>query len=196
VGSSTSGINGDIVVNDDFTVGFDPAGSFAGVFLGNLSGTTGKTLTLIPNSVAIYGNTVTNSRIRVYGANITDNGNLALDPGDGSASVGNPMLTFAPYSGSGSQTYNGVISGTGAFMQKGTITYLNGPNTYSGGTYAVSAAIGLGSDSDSTPNYGPIGSGPLFLTVDSTTTPNWQRAGFRRQRSSQHCKSDSISHGN
>jgi hypothetical protein len=172
-GSASSGINGDIVVNDDFTTLFDTAGDFAGVFLGNLSGTAGKTLTLLPNSVWYYGQTVTNSRVRVYGDNTTYNGNLALDPGDSSASPGNPLLIFAPYSGSGSQTYNGVISGTGAFMQKSkNVTYLNGANIYSGGTFLVIgvAPLALGSDSDSTPTYGPIGTGPLLLVPDSNTS--------------------------
>jgi autotransporter-associated beta strand protein len=158
-GSATLGLNGDIVSADDFTIWIDGTGSFAGVFLGNLSGTAGKTLTLIPNPL----NTITNDRIRVLGANTTNNANLALN---------SPLITFASYNTSGSQTYNGVISGGGAFMQKGTITYFNGPNTYSGGTFPVSAAIALGIDSVGFPTVtsGPIGTGPLLLTVDSTTT--------------------------
>jgi fibronectin-binding autotransporter adhesin len=160
-GSASSGISGNIIVNDDFTILLDALGSFSGVFLGNLSGTVGKTLTLLPNN-ALTGNSVTNNRVRVYGINTTNNANLLLD---------DPLLTFAPYNTSGSQTYNGVISGSGAIMEKGATTYLNnGANTYSGGTFPVSGAIGLGSDSDSTPTHGPIGTGPLFLTVDSTTT--------------------------
>jgi autotransporter-associated beta strand protein len=157
-GSASSGINGDIIVADDFTIMFDGLGAYAGVFLGNLSGTVGKTLTLVPNP----SNTSTNDRIRVYGANTTDNANLALDA----------LITLAPYNASGSQTYNGVISGGGAIMEKGTTTYLNGANTYSGGTFPVSGAIGLGIDSVGSPvvTSGPVGTGPLFLTVDSTTT--------------------------
>ena len=157
-GSASLGINGDVIVADDFTIQFDGTGSYAGVFLGNLSGTAGKTLTLIPNP----SNTSTNERIRIYGAATTNNANLALN---------SPLITFAPYNGSGSQTYNGVISGGGAIMEKGTLTYLNGTNTYSGGTFPVSGAIGLGIDSAGNPvTNGPVGTGPLYLTVDSTTT--------------------------
>jgi autotransporter-associated beta strand protein len=157
-GGGSSGINGDIVVADDFTIQFDGRGSYSGVFLGNLSGTAGKTLTLIPDPL----NTTTNDRIRVYGANTTYNANLLLN---------SPLIIFTPYNSIGSQTYNGVISGSGAFMQKGTTTYLNGANTYSGGTFPVSGAIGLGIDSVGNPvTSGPVGTGPLFLTIDSTTT--------------------------
>ena len=158
-GSATVGINGDIVSADDFTIEIDGTGSFAGVFLGNLSGTPTKTLTLMPNPL----NTTTNDRIRAFGANTIDNANLAIN---------SPLITFASYNSAGSQTYNGVISGTGSFMQKGTTTYFNGPNTYSGGTFPVSAAIALGIDSVGSPvvTSGPVGTGPFLLTVDSTTT--------------------------
>lgn len=155
-GGGSSGINGDIVVADDFTIQFDGLGSYSGVFLGNLSGTAGKTLTLVPDPL----NTTTNDRIRIYGANTTYNAKLALAS----------LIIFTPYNSSGSQTYNGVISGDGGIMEKGTITYLNGANTYSGGTFPVSGTIGLGIDSVGNPvTSGPVGTGPLFLTVDSTT---------------------------
>ena len=160
-GSASSGIVGDVIVANDFTIQYDGLGAFATVFLSNLSGTSGKTLTIVPS--ATVANTTTNNRVRVYGGNTTYDANLFLN---------DPLLTFASYNSSGSQTYNGVISGSGAFMQKGTITYLNGANTYSGGTFPVSAAIALGSDSVGFPavTSGPIGTGPLLLTVDSTTT--------------------------
>jgi autotransporter-associated beta strand protein len=158
-GSASTGIQGDVNVLNNGTIQFDATGSYAGVLLANLSGTAGKTLTLIPNP----SNTTTNDRIRVYGVNTTNNANLALN---------SSLITFAPYNASGSQTYNGVISGGGAIMEKGTTTYLNGANTYSGGTFPVSGAIGLGIDSVGSPvvTSGPVGTGPLFLTVDSTTT--------------------------
>jgi hypothetical protein len=66
-----------------------------------------------------------------------------------------------------------VISGSGAFMQKGIFSYLNGPNTYTGGTYPAAGAIGLGISSVGSGNSvssGPIGTGPLLLMPDSTTT--------------------------
>jgi autotransporter-associated beta strand protein len=158
-GGASSGINGDIVVADDFTIQFDGLGAYSGVLYGNLSGTAGKTLTLTEDTV---NNTTTNNRVRVYGTNTTYDAKLVLGS----------LITLAPYNSLGSQTYNGVISGGGAIMEKGTTTYLNGANTYSGGTFPVSGAIGLGIDSVGSPvvTSGPIGTSPLFLTVDSTTT--------------------------
>jgi autotransporter-associated beta strand protein len=156
-GSASSGINGDIVVADDFTIQFDGLGTFSGVFLGNLSGTAGKTLTFIPNP----GNTTTNQRVRVYGVNTTNNANLLLN---------GSVLSLAPYNPSGSQTYNGVISGTGALIERGNFTILNGPNTYSGGTTPTTGTIGFGIDSSPTVGTvvsGPIGTGPLIVAPET-----------------------------
>ena len=56
-------------------------------------------------------------------------------------------------------------------MQKNNTTYLNGANTYSGGTTPAAGAIGLGIDSVGAPvTSGPIGTGPLLLINDSTTS--------------------------
>jgi autotransporter-associated beta strand protein len=158
-GSASSGIAGNINVADDFTILVDPTNnSFSGVFLGDLSGTANKTLT-ITNGTANTGGLY---RVRAYGNNTVYNANLNL---------ANSAILFAPYSSANNQTYTGVISGPGAFMEKGTITYLNGPNTYSGGTYPAQGAIGLGSSSVGSPvTSGPIGTGPLFLAPDSTTS--------------------------
>ncbi|HEV2694643.1 MAG TPA: hypothetical protein VG347_17240 [Verrucomicrobiae bacterium] len=157
-GSATTGINGDVNVTDDYTIQFDTTGSFAGVFLGNLAGTTGKTLTLKPS------NTSGANRYRVYGANTVDNGNINLF---------DSSVLLAPYQGSGTQTYNGIISGPGAMMHKGTVTYFNNANTYSGGMNLSTGTVGLGIDSaggtDTSVTSGPIGKGPLLLTIDSTT---------------------------
>jgi autotransporter-associated beta strand protein len=159
VGTATSGINGNINVADNFTIQFDATGTFAGVLFGDLSGTVSKTLSLVPNVI----NTSTNERVRAFGTNTTYNANLYLDP----------LITFAPYATSGSQSYNGVISGGGSFEQKGNFTYLNGPNTYSGGTLLINGVgpLGLGGNSVGNPvTSGPIGTGPLFVTLDSTST--------------------------
>ena len=152
------GINGGIVTADDFDIIVDSGGTYGTVFLGDFSGTANKTLTLSPGAT---NNTVT-CRIRAYGASTVDNANIDL--------AGSVML-FAPYQTSGSQSYNGVISGSGALMQKAsTITYLNGQNTYTGGTYVPAGTLGLGSSSVGNITSGPIGTGPLYLAVDSTTT--------------------------
>ena len=155
-GNATTGINGDIIVQDDFTIMYDANSAFGAVFLGNLAGTPGKTLTLTHNN-----SSPTTSRVRVYGGNTHFAANIVIN---------NPETTFASYQTSGTQTYDGVISGTGAFMQKGTTTYLNAANTYSGATIPATGAIGLGTNSvGSTPDSGPIGTGPLYLTIDSTS---------------------------
>lgn len=158
-GSASLGINGDIVVNGNFTIQFDGLGTYSGVLNGNLSGTPGKTLTLTQDPV---NNTSTNNRIRIAGTNTVFNANLVLGS----------LIILAPYNTLGSQTYNGVISGGGAIIEKGIVTYLNNTNTYSGGTMPSAGAIGLGTNSIGSPptiTSGPIGTGPLLLMIDSTT---------------------------
>jgi autotransporter-associated beta strand protein len=156
-GSANAGIQGTVVVKDDFNINYDAASAYGAVLLGDLSGTAGKTLTFTYNNA---GGGV--SRIRFYGTNTVFDGNLNLV---------DYRTLLASYQGSGSQTYNGEISGGGAFMQKGTITYLNGPNTYAGGTYPAQGVIGLGRNSTGNPvTVGPLGTGPILLAPDSTTT--------------------------
>ena len=160
-GSASSGIEGDVIVADDFTMLPDAEGSFGLVFLGNLSGTSGKTLTFNPGP----NNGDTNSiRIRVYGSTTVCDANIDLN---------NSEFLFAPYASSGSETYNGVISGVGAVMQKGSLSYLNAQNTYTGGTFPASGTIALGVSSEGpagAPTSGPLGTGPIILMPDSTTT--------------------------
>jgi fibronectin-binding autotransporter adhesin len=156
-GSATAGIAGDIVIQDDFSISYDANSAFGAVFLGNLSGTAGKTLTINHNN-----NSPTTSRVRIFGTNTACAANILLN---------NPETTFASYQATGVQSYDGVISGSGSLMQKGTLTYLNGANTYSGGTIPATGAFGLGRDSAGSPvTSGPIGTGPLLLTVDSTSS--------------------------
>ena len=160
-GSATTGIEGTVNVNDNFTFLLDIEQSFSLVMLGNLSGTSGKTLTISPGP----GNMDTNQiRVRLYGGTTTYNGNLNLT---------DPNILFASYQASGTQTFNGVISGSGGFMQKGITSQFNGANTYSGGAYPAQGAIGMGLSSVGTwPSLssGPLGTGPILLTVDSTTS--------------------------
>ncbi len=161
-GGDTIRLPGDIIVQDDFTILYDPAtNAYGAVFNGNLSGITGKTLTLTNNNDA----GITPSRVRIYGASTVYNGNLNL---------ADSKTLWATYQPSGSQIYNGVISGGGALMQKSSssITYLNGTNTYSGGTYPVTGTIAVGLDSTGpagAPTSGPLGTGPILLTIDSGT---------------------------
>lgn len=142
-GSATLGIPGDVAVKDDFTIQFDGSGSFAGVILGNLSGTAGKTLTLAPQNIA---NT---NRFRVYGSSFTFDANIALNPNGNPTTVAQYDGTvLAPYQASpGIQTYNGVISGNGGIIQRGSgTTILNGANTFAGGTSLTTGSVGVGNN--------------------------------------------------
>ncbi|HEY1787645.1 MAG TPA: immunoglobulin domain-containing protein [Verrucomicrobiae bacterium] len=160
-GTTSSGIEGNLVVADDFKILADADSTFAVVLLGNLSGTSGKTLTFSPGPSNADTNQI---RIRAFGNNTVDNANLALT---------DPNILFASYQSSGSQIYNGIISGPGGFMQKGTLSYLNGLNTFSGGVFPAQGAIGLGVSSTGpagAPTAGAAGTGPILLQPDSTTS--------------------------
>lgn len=160
--SSSTGINSDLIVADDANIVLDPVDTSFGIVLnGNLSGTTGKTLTIDHGANGAGTNA---TRIRINGTNTVYNANLNLN---------DSTFVWSPSQASGSQTYVGVISGTGKILQKSGTTYLNGANTYSGGTIPAAGAIGLGRDSSGpagSPTDGPIGTGPLLLINDSTTT--------------------------
>jgi fibronectin-binding autotransporter adhesin len=156
VGSASLGFPGNVAVNDDFTMQFDGNGTFAGVFLGTLSGNAGKTLTLNPR---IEGTT---NRVRVYGANLTMDANIAIDPNGSPVTMAQYNgMTLASYQSSpDSQTYNGTISGTGGLIQRASgNTILNAANTYSGGTTVTTGAIGIG-------NNQALGSGAIILAPE------------------------------
>lgn len=159
--SSSTSINSDLIVADDASIVLDPNdNSFAMVLNGNLSGTASKTLTI---NHGANGTGTNATRIRINGTSSVYDANLVLNDVD---------FVWSP-SGSGSQTYNGVISGAGKILQKNGTTYLNGANTYSGGTMPAAGSIGLGRDSSGpagSPIDGPLGTGPLLLINDSTTT--------------------------
>lgn len=159
-GSATSGFQGPFIVADDFTNYYDVVNAFAGVFLSDLSGTSGKTLALAPSPTNPKTNTI---RIRAFGGNTVYNANLNLT---------DSHILLASYQSSGSQVYNGVVSGPGAFMEKGTTTTFNGNNTYSGGTFPAQGAIGIGASSAIVGGVpvGGLGTGPILLVPDSTTS--------------------------
>jgi fibronectin-binding autotransporter adhesin len=164
-GSASLGLNGDVTVADDFRMQIDGTGSYATVFFGDLSGTAGKTLTLDPKDLT------TTNRIRAYGTATTMNANIVLNgPVTSQAQYNGTVL--AAYGGSGSQVYNGVISGNGGFISRANgTTVFNGANTYSGGTTPTAGAIGFGIDSvGTTPDSGPIGTGPLNLAPEVPNT--------------------------
>lgn len=152
-GSATLGIVGDVNVKDDFTIQFDGTGSFAGVFLGNIAGDTGKTLTLSPL------NTGTVSRYRVYGTNTVYNANLVLNGATSDQAQYNGTV-LAAYGANGIQTFNGVISGDGGVIQRGgAILTLNGNNTFAGGTTPTTGTIAVGHDN-------ALGIGPINVAPE------------------------------
>lgn len=152
-----TGIPGDVIVNDDFTIQFDGTGTFAGLIVGNISGTAGKTLTLKPLTSAAI------NRYRLYGTNTVCNANINLvGMTTDQAQYGGTLI--APYGGSGTQIYNGVISGDGGFIQRGNCTtYLNAANTYAGGSSFTAGAVGLGHNN-------ALGVGPINLTPENGGT--------------------------
>jgi autotransporter-associated beta strand protein len=163
-GAATVGVKGDVNVQDDFTIQYDGNGSFATVFLGNLGGAPGKTLTLNPLSLT------TTNRIRVYGTATTCDANLVIN-GPSTTEAAYYGTTFAPYHGSGSQIYNGVISGAGGVIQRaGGLTVLAGQNTYTGGTTPTTGTIGFGANTVGAVTSGPIGTGPLYLNPEAPNT--------------------------
>jgi fibronectin-binding autotransporter adhesin len=166
-GGASSGIVGDIVVNNDSTIQYDALGSYAAVFLANLSGNQNATLTLL--EYVYNAGSGTNNRVRIYGTGMTNdvviNPKIVLNDSD---------TVLAPYNTGGVQVYNGVISGAGTVEEKGYAIF-NAANTYTGGNpggmYLAAGNTGLGVNSDGSPGSvtdGPLGTGALLLWVDST----------------------------
>ncbi len=168
---SSSIIPNDFVVLSNFTFIVDATNtSYGAQFSGDFSGTAGQTLTIEHKSNLGNGTngpwTIPFTRIRASGTNTVCNANLILGVS------GDTNFLWACYQSIGSQTYNGVISGGGSFIQKSGTTYLNGANTYSGWTTPAAGAIGLGTSTVGSPgaiSSGPIGSGTLMLFADSTS---------------------------
>ncbi len=153
-GSATVGIPNDLIVKDDATIQFDGTGTFAGVVLGNITGTAGKILTLKPQSTAIL------SRYRLYGTNTSTSVKLVIN-GNPSDQAQYNGTVFAYYGGSGSQSYNAEISGEAGFISRGNGTcYLNASNSYAGGSTFTAGTVGLGHDN-------ALGSGPINLTLEN-----------------------------
>ena len=176
-GGTSSGIAGDIVVNNDSTIQYDALGSYAAVLLGNLSGNPGATLTLVENG--LNAGSGTNNRVRIYSTGTTSN--VSINP---KIILNDSDTVLAPYNTGGSQIYNGVISGAGTVEEKGYAIF-NAANTYTGGNpggiYLAAGNTGLGVNSDGSPGSvtdGPLGTGALLLWVDSTGTSPANSAGI------------------
>ncbi len=154
-GNATTGLSNAVHVVADSTLQFDGVGTFATVLFNGLTGTAGKTLTVVHTASGP-------DRMRLYG-NFTYNGNLDLS-GAG--------IALAPYQATGDQVYNGVISGVGSIIQRGGgTTHLNGNNTYSGGTTNTNGRLSFGIDTTSSGGSvlsGPLGTGALILANEGT----------------------------
>ena len=134
--------------------------AYAVVLNGNLSGTAGKTLTINHGSL---GSGTNATRIRASGANTVYDANLNLN---------DSTFLWACYQASGSQTYNGVISGTGALMQKRQ-HHLSQRRQYLFRRHDACRWVPLAwgpIPSGDPVTSGPIGTGPLLLINDSTTS--------------------------
>ena len=120
-------------------------------------------LTLAPKSPYASGSI----RFRVYGTNTVCNASIVL-AGNTTDQAQSDGTVLANANASGTQTYNGIISGDGGFISRGTgVAILNGVNTYAGGTTPTAGAIGLG-------NNAALGTGPLNLAAE---TPNTTGSG-------------------
>lgn len=135
---------------------------------GSLSGTGGM--------LTFKNATAAGPTIRLTSTNLTFDRPLDLHLGD----LGGTRLLLACYNASGSQTFNGVISGGGSIERRTTSsttsgdTILNGNNTYSGGTLLREGGLGLGSSSvmtaPPTVDSGPLGTGTLTVDTNRATS--------------------------
>jgi hypothetical protein len=178
-GGATTGVNGniDVVSNGEFLV--DGAGSFATVFFGNITGSPTATLTLEPSTAgtatgAVLGNNSASTNFyRFYSTNIVCNANIFIDgPSTSQAQYNGDVMAL--YNASGSQVYNGVISGNGGvIIRGGGNDIFTGQNTYTGGTTPTTGTLGIGASSVGTPGSltsGPLGTGYLLVAPEAGGT--------------------------
>jgi fibronectin-binding autotransporter adhesin len=143
-----------------------------------LNVTSNSTITNGTGEIQFTGNSISGSsnatvtlmgiQMRFAGTNFTFNSGLDLQG----------SFVLRGYNITGTQTFNGVISGTGLYQRRwlssdatnnGT-TVFNGANTYSGGTLLREGGIGFGCDSVGTPGSlvsGPVGT--MGVTQDIAT---------------------------
>ncbi len=174
-GSATVGINGDVDVASNFTFLVDGTGSYATVFFGNFLGSSAATLTFEPAiGINPSGTAANTNRVRLYGTNTVCNANIFIDgPSTEQAQYNGCEIAF--YNATGTQKYNGVISGDGGVIQRGTgIAILDGQNTYTGGTTPTAGDLGVGANSEgatgSGVTSGPLGTGALLLAPEVPNT--------------------------
>jgi autotransporter-associated beta strand protein len=138
--------------------------------------TTGGTLTLA--NIATAANTSIID-VRFSGGGFTFSRPVVLNAGisTGSGTTAGSQISFFGTTAAGSVTFSNTISGTGSLRRtstndgEGGDTILSGANTYSGYTNLFGGFIGFGSDSTGpagAPTSGPIGTGTLTISDDST----------------------------
>ena len=151
-GSASSGLYNSLNLSANSILQFDATGTYGCVLFGPVTGASGVTLTVNHTGSAT-------DRLRIYNTNFTCNANILL----------NANFQMAPYHSSGTQNYNGVISGTGSLITRnsGGTVCLNGQNTYSGGTTLSLGIVGVGSDSAGDLSYSPFGTQPVTIDVTS-----------------------------
>lgn len=151
-GGANVGLPGINVLADSILT-YAGSGSYAGVVVGPLTGTAGKTLTLNHTSGA------TTDNFRLYHTNFTCNANIVLNINGGH---------FAPYNAAGTQVYSGVISGNGALFTRnsGGSIILNGANTFTAGTILSLGSIGVGIDTATDSSSGPFGPGYIPAVIE------------------------------
>jgi fibronectin-binding autotransporter adhesin len=157
-GGPTAGLSNVLNVINDATLQYNGANAYASVIFGPLNGVAGKTLTI--NHTSSGGE----DRLRLYG-NFTNDANVILNDAG---------IWVAPYASSGAQVFNGVLSGPGNLVNRagGSITYLNGANTFSGALQLTTGTLGLGVDSTSSGGSvltSPLGVSPLTLRNEGTS---------------------------
>ena len=161
--ASPSGTIPGLHVTADSVVQFNSGGTAAGSIYGPITGPAGTNLTLRrgPSGVGAAGD-----RIRVWHTNFTCDLNIVFNIGSASLSTYNP---------SGTQIYNGVISGSGVIETRhgGGLVILNAANTFNGGVLLDGGTTGAGNDSA----FGPssisiVGGGGLFASGGPRTIGN------------------------
>ena len=162
-GNRTLTIANPVAVSADSTITTSSGAATVGFpFGGAFTGSSGATLTFTGNTTA---NQAFNPSLA---GGFAYAGNLAL------ANNGGPTTLLLLNSPGNDQSFNGLISGNGVLSRSagapGTgragTSYLNGNNTYSGGTTLVDGSLGIGADSAGvTPVVsGALGTGTLTVS--------------------------------
>ncbi len=166
-GAPPGGLSNNVIVTANSTLQFNGTSTYGLNLFGALDGSPSAMLTI----QSPLNNSATVDRVRLYGS-FTNNSIININ------SAGNEVQ-IAPYNATGSQVYNGNITGTGGqlvprgngsvilngvntFNDSGTQNNGNGPTHYS--TILSGSTLGVGADSSSDFNASALtGSSPVGL---------------------------------